>query len=80
VIRRRGTIAATLALALAMLSACARSASERTTVHATPIAAVSGAPAWSAGDVRALQANLQQADSFQTVREQLEETLLARVG
>ncbi|HZL54987.1 MAG TPA: tRNA-dihydrouridine synthase [Solirubrobacteraceae bacterium] len=28
----------------------------------------------------ALQANLQQADSFQTVREQLEETLLARVG
>lgn len=58
-IRRRGTIAATLALA--MLSACARRASEQTTVHATPIAAVSGAPAWSAGDVRALQANLRSA-------------------
>jgi D-alanyl-D-alanine carboxypeptidase/D-alanyl-D-alanine-endopeptidase (penicillin-binding protein 4) len=49
------------ALALAVLAACGHRPAERATAQATPIAAVGGAPAWSAGDVRALQAKLRTA-------------------
>jgi D-alanyl-D-alanine carboxypeptidase/D-alanyl-D-alanine-endopeptidase (penicillin-binding protein 4) len=59
VIRRHCFIAA--ALALVVLAACGRRPPERVTAQPAPIEAVVGAPAWSADDVRALQAKLRTA-------------------